>query len=393
MRHDGSAAPIDTDGPKPATSGALAAAIRVNDSEGRRARGAQRRVNETSTVGLIANPASARDLRRIVAHGGAVTTHDKLNRLQRVLAGLAATGVRRVIAMPDRAGITAGLLRLAGAASARAWPALEFVDQPVTHTEADTIGATRAMVETGVGAIVVLGGDGTNRVVARESADVPLVSISTGTNNAFPRPVEPTVAGLAGGLVARHRCCREAGTYRAKKLVVRCGPDIEDALVDVAITAADGVGSGAIWDANTIHELFLTFAEPDAIGLSAIGAQLQPTTRREAAGLQLRLDPNASTVVWAPVGPGLVPPVGVASISTLAIDSPVPVAATTGVIAVDGERRLRFGPIATPTVTLSAAGPAVVDAAETMAHAAANGLLRTTSSRSTANQTPKGEPT
>ena len=77
--------------------------------------------------------------------------------------------------------------------------------------------------------IVVLGSDGTNRVVAAASADVPLVSISTGTNNAFPRPVEPTVAGLAAGLVAINPHSRQAGNYRAKKLIVHCGDRIEEA--------------------------------------------------------------------------------------------------------------------------------------------------------------------
>ena len=225
----------------------------------------------TTTVGLIANPASARDIRRLVAHGGAVTTHDKLNRLQRVLAGLAATGVERVISMADQAGIMDGLGRLAERASAGGWPALEFVDQDIAQTSADTTAATRAIVEAGVGSIVVLGGDGTNRVVAAASADVPLVSISTGTNNAFPRPVEPTVAGLAAGLVATNPHSRQAGTYRAKKLIVHCGDRVEEALVDVAITDSDGVGAGALWDATSISELFVCFAEPDAIGLSAIG--------------------------------------------------------------------------------------------------------------------------
>ena len=54
----------------------------------------------------------------------------------------------------------------------------------------------------GVGCLITLGGDGTNRVVAKACGDIPLVPISCGTNNVFPYMVEGTVAGLAAGLVA-----------------------------------------------------------------------------------------------------------------------------------------------------------------------------------------------
>ncbi|MEM7271676.1 MAG: NAD(+)/NADH kinase [Actinomycetota bacterium] len=327
------------------------------------------------SVGLVANPASARDIRRLVAHGGSLTTHDKLNRLQRVLAGLAAAGVTGVVSMADRAGIMGGLLGLASRPAAARWPALTFVDQPVTQTEQDAAVATRAMVDAGVGAIVVLGGDGTNRVVATESGTTPLVSISTGTNNAFPRPVESTVAGLAAGLVATNHRCRAVGTYRAKRLLVTCGDRTDLAIVDVAIGRGDGVGSGAVWDAASIAELFLCFAEPDAIGLSAIGGQVRPTDRREAEGLALRLGHPAASTVHAAIGPGLVSPVGIQATTEMMPGVAVPVHAEQGVIAVDGERRHRFGPDDRPTVTLDPAGPVVVDVPAVMAHAAAQGLL------------------
>lgn len=330
---------------------------------------------KTATVGIIANPASARDIRRIVAHGGAVTTHDKLNRLKRLLVGLSAVGVEQVLSMADGSGITSGLLRLADRPSARSWPALQFVDQPVTGTDNDSRVATRAMVEAGVGAIVVLGGDGTNRIVAGESGDVPLVSISTGTNNTFPFPVEPTIAGMAAGLVAIDDGCRQRCTYRAKKLVVRHRDRTEDALVDVAVSDADGVGAGAVWNAGSILELFLSFAEPDAIGLSAIGGHLHPVGRREPGGLAITLGRPAVATVRPPIGPGLVEPVAVRSVSELSPDLSVEVRSPEGVVAVDGERLFRFGPADRPSITLSSDGPRVVDVPAALAHASFTGLL------------------
>ena len=332
-------------------------------------------VETSTTVGIIANPASARDIRRIVATGGAVTTHDKLNLLKRVLAGLAAAGVERVISMADGAGIMAGLLTVVGRPSAAGWPTLEFVDQPVTRSDLDTTVATRAMVAAGVGSIVVLGGDGTNRVVAAESGAVPLVSISTGTNNAFPQPVEPTVAGLAAGLIATNTGCRPTGTYRAKTLLVNCGERTEHALVDVAVSTADGVGTGAVWNASSISELYLSFANADAIGLSAIGGHVNPTPRRQASGLALQLGLPAATVINPPIGPGLVAPVGIRSAEVLEVGSTIPIRSSAGVLALDGERMFRFGPQDRPTVTLRADGPVVVDVAATLDYAAASGLL------------------
>ena len=329
----------------------------------------------STIVGIVANPASARDIRRIVAHGGATTTHDKVNSLRRVMAGLAAAGVTEVLSMADRGGITAGLARLVERESAAGWPKLRFVDQMVTQTPVDTTNATMAMVETGVGAIVVLGGDGTNGIVAESCGDIPLVSISTGTNNAFPRPVEPTVAGLAAGLVAIDGATLEAGTYRAKKLVLECGQQREEALVDVAITSDDLVGSGAVWEADSISELFLAFAEPDAIGLSAIGGHIRPTGRQHEHGLALRLGRPADRLVTAPIAPGLLSTIGVKAAVALEVGSSQPVHMSAGVIAIDGERRVRFGPETRPTVTLRADGPRVVDVKATLAYAATSGLL------------------
>src|SRR5262245_10710556 len=149
-------------------------------------------------VGIIANPASGRDIRRLVAHGSVFDNDEKVNIVRRVLQGLAAVGVERVWIMPDDFGI--GLKALDGL---RLGLDASLLAMPVTFSEADSRRAAALMVDAGAGCIVTLGGDGTNRVVARASGDVPLMPISTGTNNVFPTMIEGTIAGLAAGLVAR----------------------------------------------------------------------------------------------------------------------------------------------------------------------------------------------
>ena len=79
---------------------------------------------------------------------------------------------------------------------------VEVLDIGATLRTVDSLRAARLMREAGCSALVALGGDGTNRAIASEWSDAPLVSISTGTNNVFPTLLEPTTAGAAAGLVA-----------------------------------------------------------------------------------------------------------------------------------------------------------------------------------------------
>ncbi|MDH3755852.1 MAG: NAD(+)/NADH kinase, partial [Acidimicrobiia bacterium] len=309
-------------------------------------------MRDDHVVGLVANPASARDIRRLVAQGGAVTTNQKLNLISRLLTGLASTGVDRVVSMTDLGGISGGLARLAAGPAGDRWPRLDFVELPLTRTEADTTAAVESMVRSGVRAIAVLGGDGTNRVVAESCGDTPIASISTGTNNAFPRSHEPTVVGIATGLIATSIVPPDAGTYRSKMLTVVHGARRERALVDVAVTDHDVVASGSVWDPGRIHELFLCFAEPHAIGLSSIGAHVRPVRRDATTGLHLRLGRPALARVHAPIAPGLVVDVAISAADDLHPGQAVDVEPRSGVLAIDGERAFRLGKQDRVTVTL-----------------------------------------
>ena len=64
-----------------------------------------------SRVGIIANPAAGKDIRRIVAQGRFVPNHEKVNILKRVLAGLDAVGVERVLFMPDTGALGSNALQ------------------------------------------------------------------------------------------------------------------------------------------------------------------------------------------------------------------------------------------------------------------------------------------
>jgi hypothetical protein len=151
----------------------------------------------------------------------------------------------------------------------------------------------------------------------------------------------------------------------------------ELALVDVCATTHAFVATRAVWEADSLRALFVTFAEPDAIGLSAIAGLLQPVGRDEPFGLALELAPaaRARMRVRAPIGPGLVVDVGVDDVTPMAPGERWPLPAGAGTIALDGEREIEPNG-ARPTVRLELDGPRTIDVRRTLARAAEAGLLR-----------------
>ena len=322
-------------------------------------------------VGLVANPASGRDIRRIVARGSNVTTNEKINVVERILVGLAAAGVERVVSMVDLSGLSAGIQKMVARTSS-AIPEVNFLDHEITRGRRDTIAAVGQMFAMDASAIVVLGGDGTHRAVAAASGEVPIVGLSTGTNNAFPAVREPTIAGMAAGLVATGAVPAASAAAPAKQVVVEHDGERHAGLVDVVITRDDRVGAGAMVDPATLDEVLLAFAEPHAIGLSSIGGLTRPTSRQSASGLQVMIGPGRT--VAAPIAPGLVLPVSVESVRALPPSEKLQVRLDAGVVAIDGEREFRFAG-SRPTVFIDPNGPVIVDIDRVMAEAAERGLL------------------
>ena len=78
-------------------------------------------------------------------------------------------------------------------------PDVRMLDLPVTGQAADSAEAARRFCTAGARCIIVLGGDGTVRAVSKGAGDVPLLPISTGTNNVLPSFVEGTDRRAGGG--------------------------------------------------------------------------------------------------------------------------------------------------------------------------------------------------
>ncbi|WP_035251276.1 ATP-NAD kinase family protein [Actibacterium atlanticum] len=333
-----------------------------------------------SKVGIIANPVSARDIRRIVSHAGNLPINDRANIVLRMLTGLATAGVEEVVIMPENGGIRTQLMRTITRENNMGtlrFPKVTYLDMPVTCTADDSAEAARQMAAQGVGAIAVLGGDGTNRVVVANSGNTPIAGVSTGTNNAFPELREPTITGLAVGLAVTGQVPPEYAFQDNKLLEVRVNDDREIALVDVAVVAERFVGARAIWKTANFRDLFTTFGLPEGIGMSSIVGLLAPLDRQTPEGRRVRLVPleRADASIIAPIAPGLIEEVGIGGVERMDPNVLFLPSVSVGSIALDGERELTFSETDDVSIRLKTDAFRTVNVPACMAFAAKRGLL------------------
>lgn len=334
-------------------------------------------------VGIIANPVSASDIRRVVANASTLQVTDRANIVLRVLSALASCGITNVLMMPEKSGIRRHITRAyerAANLKEDIFPQLNHIRMDITSTVEDTLLATRKMREAGCAAIVVLGGDGTHRAVVSQCGDIPIAGISTGTNNAFPEHREPTIAGLATGLAVSGKVPADVAFKSNKRIDIQIGDAIRDiAIVDVAIVTERFVGAKALWKPENFRELYVAFSDPEVIGMSAIAGLLEPVTRDDPDGLVVKIVPtyDAKTILKVPFAPGIIGPIGIGSWQRMKAGVPAKLDLPAGTIALDGERELAFDPSDDVSITLVNNAFRTINVSAVMQYASRNGLMRT----------------
>jgi len=325
----------------------------------------------TSTAAIIANPASGKDIRRLVAHGSVFDNQEKVRMVRRVLLGMQQTGVDRVLYMPDAYGIVPRAL-----GSINVSMPVEPLEMPLSNSQQDTVNAAGIMETLGVDCMVVFGGDGTSRAVCKGSVKAPILPLSTGTNNVFHFMLEATIAGIAAGIVARGRFPLEETCTRVCMFdILLDGQPVDVALVDAAVYDDVFMASRAVWDMDKIPQLFLTRCRADCIGLSAIGGQIRHIAPEEPLGLALEFGPDAGLWINAAIAPGMFADVGVRTVTPMLPGQVHPVGISPCLIAVDGEREVDVRRGHTAAVRLRTDGPLVVDVPRVMALARTTGLF------------------
>lgn len=314
-----------------------------------------------SLAAIIANPASGKDIRRLVAHGSVFDNQEKVRMVRRLLLGLEQAGVQRVLYMPEGYGIVPRALN-----AIRPNMAVDALEMPVRNTQEDSVRAAEIMETLGAGVVIVLGGDGTSRAVCKGLSTMAILPLSTGTNNVFPFMLEATIAGLAAGLVATGQVSSEAVCQRSSKLEILVNGEVADlALVDAAVYEDVFVASRAVWDMSKVSKLCLTRCKPDSIGLSAIGGQLELIRSDEPRGLMLDLGESRRCVVAA-IAPGLFEQVGIIRQEFMLPGTLYPIEHSPCLIALDGEREVSVKRGSTAAIRLSMDGPLVIQVSQVM---------------------------
>lgn len=293
------------------------------------------------SIGIIANPNSGKDVRRLYSYATTIGNHEKVNLMERMILGAQDLGVEKIFIMPDNSDMGSNAkssLELNGDLKAE----VEILDYKITGTYKDTIQATNEFIKLGVHCIIILGGDGTSRLVAAKKPNIPIIPISTGTNNVYPRFHEGTIVGMAAAVICEYGM-QDDYIIRDKIIeVYKNGEIIDYALIDVAITNQIFVGNRAIEDINDISELIVSRAHPTSIGFSSIIGVQALSTYSDDFGYRTRLHCGSKTVL-APFTAGKMTIVECENPSKIALNQMyISKPTQKGTIALDGERILPF---------------------------------------------------
>ena len=323
----------------------------------------------TGPIGIAANPASGKDVRRLVARASVFDNQEKCAIIRRAVVGAMAASAREFRFLPDTHGITEAALE-EFASELRFAP----VDSPETGSALDTTRAAAGLKDAGCAVVITLGGDGTNRAFALGWRDAPLLPVSTGTNNVFPRFVEATIAGAAAGLIATGTVSLDEVARTSKVVCVEVEDEKDDlALIDAVLTRQRFVGARALLDADQLQLALLTRAEPSAVGITAIGGLIQPVSEDADHGLLLKM--GEGDVVCAPIAPGLYQDVSVRSVGAVPFGQRIEISGP-GVLAFDGERERTLKPGQKAWLSIERNGPRVIDTQRTLELAACRGAFR-----------------
>jgi predicted polyphosphate/ATP-dependent NAD kinase len=312
-------------------------------------------------IGIIANPSSGKDIRRLVSQATVFDNMEKVNIVQRIVAVIYSAGLRDVYMMPDAfhmaQRVTNNIKK-----SMKTDVEIKTLEIDFNNDQYDSTQAAELLCKMGASCIITLGGDGTNRAVAKACGDVPLIPVSTGTNNVFPLMMEGTMAGMAA-VVAERDC---EGHYlkanRRKRINIYKNDELVDiALVDAAITNDMFVGARALYDSEALSEIMVTVAKPDCLGMSAIAGSVCPVEETEPHGLYVEMGLDGELETWVPMAPGMMKRIRFTKFKKVNPSQRVKISSQEGMIALDGEREVPFKKSDKIEIELSSEGPIVID--------------------------------
>lgn len=328
-------------------------------------------------IGIIANPASGKDIRRLVSHATVVDNNEKVNIVKRIILSAQGCGVKKIYIMPDT--FLIGYKAIQDLKISKELKIdVEILKMNIKGNVTDTIKATKIMEEKGVKCIVVLGGDGTNRAVAKSITTTPLIGVSTGTNNVYPEMLEGTVVGMAAGAIATGVSNIDESCKREKRIeIYKAGQLVDIALVDCVISKQKYVGSKAIWNMEDIDMVIVARGHPASIGFSTIVGTSLIVGKDEDFGAFIRVN-SGSNRIKVPIAAGTIQELTVDEPKVLKLGESVQFKPNyNGIMALDGEREVPFKIGEHFQIKVTRNGPYRVLVDKTLEIAQKNGFFKT----------------
>ncbi len=324
-------------------------------------------------IGIVANPQSGRDIRRLVAHASVFDNEEKVNIVERMLSVFDKLGLDSILYMPD----SYGIVEKAAERIPNLQLKLQELEMLLTHTEEDSTRAGK-LLQNEVSLIIVIGGDGTHRAVVKGldlNNPTPIAGISTGTNNVFPSMVEATAVALASFALATHIIEKEEAARKEKILKLFWNNEEDIALIDIVFSSERFIGSKALWNPETIKAIFSSRAEPQNIGFSSLPGVLSPSERSDPFGSYVIIDKSENEYDF-PIAPGKLVKISVSDYGKLLLEKPFLYQFDCGTIALDGERKLEIYRATEFRISVTNAGPFVVDINSSLKLASKRGLFK-----------------
>lgn len=310
------------------------------------------------SIGMIVNPMAGRDIRRLVAHASLQSQPEKALTARRIIAGIQAVPGVTVVMPNDRQGFFAWLANDISQAQS-----IKLIPPPANTWEDSTVLWVNMLVQAGVDALIVVGGDGTQRNVAQAHPVIPVLPIAGGTNNVACYLGDQTAAGLAVARFLMEGLDHQTVGQAAKILHVTLPDGQEEmALVDVALTRQTYTGALAVWNPRDVLALVLARAEALRPGLSNVGGYYHPVGFADDFGWMFKLG-RGGPVVPSVLAPGLVAKLSVQEQSRVAFGEPIHLKAARQArsLSLDGERTVVLRSGQSAQVVIRRDGPLTLD--------------------------------
>lgn len=328
-------------------------------------------------IAIAANPASGRDIRRFVSSATVFNNREKQNIVERIILAAVNMGEHRVVIMPESYHFATRINEhLVEDFKVIEGGVVSEANMNYNNTPKDTMEFASYAETINADVLIVLGGDGTSRMAAKGISNIPLIPISTGTNNVFPEVIEGTVAGITAAAIASGKVDLESCCERCKVVDIYINGEWKDlALVDVVFSDYVYTGAKAIWQREDISRVVVTQCSPASIGFSAIlGAKYTITAEDDCGGVAECGLGKANTKVS--LAAGTVTPIEIVSHNKICLDKKeVFVMQKNGMLALDGEREITYQAGDEIGICIRKAGPKKVNVRKVLEQAQKNGFF------------------